>query len=326
MSARSEEALIEELFAPLATHPGADRLKDDAALLVPPAGYSLVVTTDALVAGVHMLPDDPPETIAQKALRVNLSDLAAKGAVPHAFLLTLALPSDHEGEWLDRFANGLAADVQAFDCPVLGGDTVGTPGPLVISVTAFGLVPGQAVPRRGGARPGDRLYVSGTIGDGALGLLALRGELGALCADAQVWLADRYRVPQPRVRLAPAVLAHASASMDVSDGLVGDLDKLLKASGCTAICEVADVPLSGAAARAVRQDSALMTCVLTGGDDYEILCAVPAHAAAAFETDALAAGVPVNFIGVVDEGSAPASWRGQDGLPVAVGRGSFSHF
>src|SRR6201996_4060674 len=164
-----EDDLIARYFAPLAGPAGLG-LKDDAALLTPPSDRDLVLTTDALVAGVHFPADDPPGTIARKALRVNLSDLAAKGARPLGFLLTLALPSDWRDEWLAAFAGGLCADVLAFKCPLIGGDTVATPGPLTLSVTAVGAVAQGRMPRRTGVRPGDRLYVTGTIGDAAIGL------------------------------------------------------------------------------------------------------------------------------------------------------------
>ena len=170
MSSRpGEDELIARFFAPLAGPAGLG-LRDDAALLKPPPGDDLVLTTDALVAGVHFFADDPPGAIARKALRVNLSDLAAKGARPLGFLLSLALPRDWSEDWLTAFADGLGADASAYDCPLAGGDTVATPGPLTLSVTAFGAVrPGRMV-LRSGVKPGDRLYVTGTVGDAAIGL------------------------------------------------------------------------------------------------------------------------------------------------------------
>jgi thiamine-monophosphate kinase len=324
----SEDALIARYFAPLATHAGADGLRDDAALFVPPSGGSLVLTADALVAGVHFLPDDPPEMIARKALRVNLSDLAAKGARPAAFLLALALPPDWEEDWLAAFAKGLGEDCATFGTSLIGGDTVGTPGPVTVVVTALGLVPGHEIPRRKGARPGDGLYVSGTIGDGALGLLVGRGDdrlIGAPQAEAQ-FLLSRYRLPEPRLALAPAVLAHASAAMDVSDGLVGDLAKLLAASGASAEVELEAIPLSDPVRLAVAADPELHDVALTGGDDYEILCAVPPSESAAFEAMAAASGVPVARIGVVASGAKPTVFLDATGHARHFERGSFSHF
>ena len=173
--ASGEDDLIARYFRPLATAPGALGLIDDAALLAS-SSDDLVLTTDAVVEGVHFLPDDPPDAVARKALRVNLSDLAAKGATPAGFLLTLALREVKEA-WLAPFARALGEDAAAFGCPLLGGDTVSTPGPAMVSVTAFGRVPAGRMVRRAGARAGDRIAVTGTIGDAALGLLLLKGRI-----------------------------------------------------------------------------------------------------------------------------------------------------
>ncbi len=220
-----EDALIARYFRPIATDPGAFDLGDDAAILNA-AGGDIVVTTDAIVEGVHFLSDDPPDTIARKALRVNLSDLAAKGATPAGFVLTLALRSADDA-WLQPFARGLGEDASHFGCPLLGGDTVSTPGPRMISITAFGRVPQGNMVHRNGAKPGDRVVVTGTIGDAALGLdILTRGAVATVLADdaaAKEMLVGRYRVPQPRNALAQAVSDHASAAMDVSDGLAGEI-------------------------------------------------------------------------------------------------------
>src|SRR6266481_1716374 len=198
-----EDSLIARYFRPLATDPSAFGLMDDAAILKA-SGDDTVVTTDAIVEGVHFLTDDPPDTVARKALRVNLSDLAAKGATPAGFVLTLALRAADDA-WLAPFARGLGEDAGLFSCPLLGGDTVSTPGPLMISITAFGRVPPGKMVHRSGARPGDRVVVTGTIGDAALGLDMLRGGAAttALADDAAAkqMLVGRYRVPQPRTAL-----------------------------------------------------------------------------------------------------------------------------
>ncbi len=223
--ASGEDSLIARYFKPLATDPGAFDLDDDAAVVKTP-GDDIVVTTDAIVEGVHFLSDDPADTVARKALRVNLSDLAAKGAIPAGFVLTLALRSADDA-WLTAFALGLGEDAKQFGCPLLGGDTVSTPGPLMISIAAFGRLPPGKMVHRSGAKPGDRVVVTGTIGDATLGLDILRGGAVAAAvaedARARETLIGRYRVPQSRNALAQAVRDHASAAMDVSDGLAGDL-------------------------------------------------------------------------------------------------------
>ena len=322
----SEDDLIARFFAPMAGQGGLG-LRDDAALVAIRADEDLVVTADALATGVHFFAEDAPASIARKALRVNLSDLAAKGTEPAGFLLSLALPRDWREEWLTEFANALAEDARRFACPLLGGDTIRSPGALFISITALGTVPrGRMVPRTG-ARAGDRIYVSGTIGDASAGLL-LRKQAWEkpLDASARDFLIDRYLHPQPRLALAPSLRAHASAAMDISDGLVGDLTKMLRVSGVSARIELPRIPFSEAARAVLATDPNLRERLLTGGDDYEILCAVPAHSADSFEGQTGAAGVPLTRIGDVTEGSGPPVFRDCEGRPVSFARGSFSHF
>jgi thiamine-monophosphate kinase len=323
-----EDSLIARYFTPLATDPGAFGLSDDAAVLKA-LGDDIVVTTDALVEDVHFLADDPADTIAQKALRVNLSDLAAKGADPAGFVLSVALCKVDEA-WLADFARGLGADTIAFNCPLLGGDTVSTPGPLMVSITAFGRVaPGQMV-HRSGAKPGDHVMVTGTIGDAALGLDILkRGGVGrALAGDAASldMLVGRYRVPQPRNALARAIRAHAHASMDVSDGLAGDLAKLCAVSGVSAVIDLKSVPLSNAAAKALAAGAASMGEIISGGDDYEILCAVGPDALDEFAQAAQGAGVAVSPIGTIVAGRSAPEWLDAKGKELPLTRTSYSHF
>ena len=318
----AEDRLIARYFKPLAKHPGAFGLADDAAAITPPAGHDLVLKTDGLIAGVHFFPDDPAEGVGRKALRVNLSDLAAKGAAPLGFLLAIALPKDFSEDWLAGFTRGLGEDADAYGCPLLGGDTDSTPGPISISVAAFGTVPTGTMVKRSGAKVGDHVFVSGTIGDAALGLRVRKGEL----ADPSGHLVSRYRVPQPRTALAEALRAHANAAMDVSDGLVGDLGKLCAASNVSADIEVARVPLSDAASGALGSDCELIKPILTGGEDYEILCTIAADRVAAFQTAAAKAGIPVAEIGRIVEGTAPPRFLNPEGNPLTFLRTSYSHF
>lgn len=327
--ASGEDRLIARLFCPIATHPGALGLKDDAALLAVPPGHELVLTKDALVAGIHFFADDPAEAIARKAMRVNLSDLAAKGADPLGVMLAFAIPPDMDAQALEDFARGIGADAALFDAPLLGGDTVRTPGPFTVSVTAIGAVPTGTMVRRAAAKAGQAIVVSGTIGDAALGLAMRltprRPGFAALGAEEGALLKDRYLLPRPRLPLVRALREHASAAMDVSDGLVGDLAKMLAASGVSGEIEVGRIPLSPAARHAVEAEPALMETVLTGGDDYEILAVVPHHELGRFNTLATAAGVGVAVIGQTREGEG-LTVRGAGGAPVSFARGSFSHF
>jgi thiamine-monophosphate kinase len=322
----AEDRLIARHFKPLATHPGALGLSDDAAFIKPPAGCDLVLKTDAIIGGVHFFPDDAAHTVASKALRVNLSDLAAKGARPLGFLLSLALPKEAGDDWLSDFANGLRGDAVLFGCPLFGGDTDRTPGPAMISIAMFGSVPEGTMVRRAGAKAGDLVFVSGTIGDGALGLLVRRGDAGAPLAPAhRQHLISRYLLPLPRNALAEAVRTHASASMDVSDGLVGDLAKLCRVSQVAAVVEVARVPQSDAAKAVIAADASLRETALTGGDDFEILCTVPPDRADSFRAAAKAANVPVTEIGVIAAGEG-VQFRDAQGKALTFKHTSFSHF
>ena len=323
-----EDALIARYFRPLATDPGAFNLIDDAAILKA-AGDDIVVTTDAVVEGVHFLSDDPPDSVARKALRVNLSDLAAKGATPAGFVLTLALRAADDA-WLAPFARGLGEDAAQFGCPLLGGDTVSTPGPLMISITAFGRVPAGKMVHRSGARPGDRVVVTGTIGDAALGLDILKGgAVAAVLADdaaARQMLVGRYRIPQPRNALATAVRDHASAAIDVSDGLAGDLAKLCAASGVSAAIDAPSVPTSAAAAALLARGAVGIEAIVSGGDDYEILCAIPEGSLAAFAQAAALARVAVTSIGTVIADTSAPRFLDAQGREIALPRLSYSHF
>ncbi len=293
-----EFARIERIFAPLAAHhSGALGLADDAALIRCGPGREIVATTDTLVAGVHFLGDESPEAIAAKLLRVNLSDLAAMGARPVAYLLAMALPSEISDAWLKRFADGLRADQEQFGLGLIGGDSVATAGPITLTVCALGEVEAGRALRRSGARPGDIVFVSGTIGDGALGLRAAMGELGDLAACQREALVRRYRIPEPRVDLGQRLVGLASAAVDVSDGLVADLGHIAATSGVGAEVEASRVPLSPAAAAVLDRRPKLIETVLTGGDDYELVFTAAEDRADAVIALAGALGLPVTAIG-----------------------------
>lgn len=279
MSGADEFGDIARLFRPL-THgaPGAFDLLDDAAVLPQRAGHQIVVTKDALVEGVHFPSGEAPDLVARKLLRVNLSDLAAKAAEPFACFLAVAWPAGYQLRDRERFAMGLAADLEAFGLDLLGGDTVSTPGPLMASLTAMGWVPDGRMVRRAGARPGDLVMVSGTIGDGALGLGVVRGEV----ADPDGALVARYRLPFPRLDLRDPLRAHATAAADVSDGLVADARHIAEASGVRLTLDLDRLPISGAAATWLEDQpdpTAALLKLVTGGDDYEVVCTLPPSAA-----------------------------------------------
>ncbi len=328
--ATAEDRLIARHFRPLAKHAGAFGLVDDAAVITPPPGHDVVLKTDAIIGGVHFFPDDPPDSIARKALRVNLSDLAAKGARPAGFLLSLALPKGLGDAWLAAFADGLGADAERYACPLLGGDTDRTPGPVMVSIAAFGTLPHATMVMRSGAQVGDRIVVTGTIGDGALGVMLreqpdtrARWKLDQRMADH---LIGRYLVPEPRNAIADVLRRYASAAMDVSDGLMGDLTKLCRASGVTAEIESARVPVSEAAACALAAEPSLIEQILTGGDDYEVLATVAPDRVETLRLEAAAVGVPVTEIGHVVAGKGEPRFIDRDGRRLVFKRLSFSHF
>ncbi len=320
--AGDEFALIARLFAPLAPHPAARGLKDDAALWE--VTGPTVMTCDAIVEGVHFLADDPIETIAQKALRVNMSDLAGKAAYPQGALLSLIWPRTRPTTDIARFAAGLQNDLAAFGFGLIGGDMTATPGPLTISVMAFGGLAGDRCPARSDAKPDEDVWVSGAIGDAALGLKLRLGMAHNLARDDADRMIDRYRVPQPRLQLAPLVSRLAGASMDVSDGLIADARKMGFASGALLRLQPHAVPRSEPARRAVDAGLVTLAALLTGGDDYELLfTAAPQHRQV-IETEAARIGVPLTRIGRVEEGSGVAAVL-PDGRDLGLEAGGFVH-
>lgn len=322
----SEFDLIKRHFMPLAAgDAGALSLLDDAALLDVPHGHKLVVTTDALVAGVHFLDTLSPEDIAHKVVGVNLSDLAAMGAKPRAVFLAAQFPHDLAEDWIAAFARGLSDALQESGAVLLGGDTVSTPGPLAFTLTALGFAKNDAILTRAGAAPGDDLYVTGTIGDGALGLLCLTGEL-----DADAFLATRYARPQARFAFARALAESglATACVDISDGLAADVAHICKASNVSAMVEAASVPLSDSARACVMANAALLKTVLTGGDDYELAFTARPENASAIAALAAQAGLGVTRIGHianVGAGEARVDVMDEAGHALNLGAGGYVH-
>jgi thiamine-monophosphate kinase len=315
---------IARFFAPLAA-PGALGLRDDVALIDGPNDQQYVLTADAIVEGVHFLGGDPPAQVAQKLLRVNLSDLAAKGAIPVGYLLVTALPRTRDEAWLGAFAAGLAGDQARYGIALLGGDSTATDGPATLSITALGRVAAGRAVLRSGARPGDLVYVSGTLGDAALGLQVLRGELRGIDAGAQAFLADRYRLPQPRLALGQRLVGTASAMMDISDGLVADLEHIAEVSHVGAVIEAARLPLSPAARAAIVADPLRLAAALGGGDDYELLFTAAAETGAALAALAGELGVALSMIGRIEAGSG-VKVVDDKGAVLAVPVAGYRHF
>ncbi|MGH6963293.1 MAG: thiamine-phosphate kinase [Phenylobacterium sp.] len=311
MSGADEFSEIARLFRPLTGGAaGAFDLLDDAAVVPQRPGFDLVITKDAVVEGVHFPEREAPDLVAKKLLRVNLSDLAAKAAEPFGCFLAVAWPKSFGPADREAFARGLGEDLQTYGVSLLGGDTVSTPGPFTLSLTALGWVPAGRMVRRAGAKAGDILAVSGTIGDGALGLLAVRGEI----EDPDGYLANRYRLPTPRLDLRSAV-SGASASADVSDGLVADAGHIAAVSGARLSLDLQRMPLSPAARRwldAQPDRTAGLVKLATGGDDYELVAT-------------FSSALPEGFtaIGTVSVGEGAEVLV--DGAPVAIDHAGWRH-
>jgi len=299
-----EFELIARYFSVLSVEQcGALGLRDDAALLPPSPGAVHVLTTDTLISGVHFAPEDAPDLIARKVLRVNLSDLAAMAAEPIAYLVALSLPDGFKEAWIQEFAAGLAQDQKEYGIGLLGGDTTVTPGPLSVTMTAVGKVETGKELRRSGARPGDTVFVSGTLGDAALGLMAISGNLSRLSNTEAEELIHRYHLPQPRISLGRELIGLASAAVDVSDGLVADLGHVCMASNVAAQIDRTRLPLSQAAQAAITAHPETASAVLSGGDDYELLFTAPSEAADEISAAAKQSGVSVTEIGRIYVGN-----------------------
>lgn len=318
---------IERLLRPLTGDaPEAFGLQDDAAAIPSRPGWDLIISKDAMVEGVHFLADDPADLIARKLLRVNLSDLAAKGAEPYGYFLAVAWPARFGWPQRCAFVEGLSSDQARFGLKLLGGDTVSTPGPLTVSLTILGWTPAGAMVRRGSAKPGDVVLVSGSIGDGWLGLQAARGSLAGLREEDRAWLADRYRLPQPRTGLQAALQRLANAAADVSDGLIADAGHIALASGVGLRLELDRLPISAPAERWLSgeaDDTAARVALATGGDDYEIVCTASPANVAPLLAAARALDLPLTPIGAVVTGSGVEVTSG--GRRVLVRAGGYRH-
>lgn len=322
MSRPDEFEIIARFFAPLASAaPGAFGLTDDAALVEVGAGRQLVVTLDTIVAGVHFLADDPADAVACKLLSVNLSDLAAMGACPLAYLLSVGLPSAWDEAtietWLGAFAAGLKAVQNQFAIDLIGGDTVAVPGPVTLTATLLGTVLSGKELRRSGAQIGDDIYVSGTIGDAVLGLRLLQQCVPPVPDSDRIMLVDRYRRPRPRVALGGRLSGLAHAAADISDGLVADLGHICRASGVGARIEVARVPLSAAAAHVIAAQPQMLATLLCGGDDYELVFTAAPAACGDIAEVARSLDLPLTVIGRILPATA-ASTLGARNQPVVV--------
>ena len=315
---------IREFFAPLAG-PGGLGLGDDAALVECAPGRRIVATVDQAVEGVHFLPDDPPDLVAKKLLRRNLSDLAAMGAMPRHYLLTTALPKSRGDDWVKRFAQGLGEDQRRFGLHLIGGDSTSTSGPAVLTLTALGEVAVGGEIRRSGAKPGDRIWVSGTIGDAFLGLKVLREGNGALAPEHCAELVVRYRTPDPRVELGVRLGGIVHAMIDVSDGLIADLGHVCEQSGAAATVRLNAMPLSEPAAALVGGDETLRAQLASGGDDYELLFTAAPERGVTIARLSAALNLPITEIGVVESGSG-VRVLDADGRPVALAAGGWRHF
>ncbi|WP_052699486.1 thiamine-phosphate kinase [Hyphomicrobium sp. 99] len=323
----NETDLIQTYLAPLAAGaPGAFGLRDDAALISPEPGTDIVVSSDPIIAGVHFFPSDAVEDVAWKALAVNASDIAAKGAAPLAYILTLALPEAPTRDWMARFSEGLHKAQESFGCHLVGGDTDRTPGPLSIGITMMGSVPTGKFVRRQGARSGDHVFVTGTVGDSALGLAVCQDPAAfdkVLSDEERAFVVNRYLRPRPRVALAQALRDHALAALDISDGLLKDLARLAGPSGIS--LRLSSIPTSSAVSAALAHDPDIARLILAGGDDYEILAAVPPGSVAGFRQGAEKAGIAIAQIGVLEAGR-PLEILDSNGTSIDVRRFGYDHF
>lgn len=323
-SGNSEFGIIARAFAPLATHRGAYGLLDDAAVVPIKAGTDLAVTKDAIVEGVHFLPTDPPDLVARKLLRVNVSDLAAKGATPGGYFVAAAFPKDRAAAYATAFARGLARDQSAYGLSLFGGDTVATPGPATFSCTMFGYAPRGRLIRRGGAKPGEDLWVTGTIGDSGAGLALWRAGAERGNAD-EIWLKTRYQLPEPPASFGAGLTGLATAALDVSDGLVQDAGHLAAVSGVAVSIRLSAVPLSPQLIRVFGDSVATRRAAIQAGDDYQVLFAAPVRKRAVIEALARHHIVRATRIGTIGAG-AGVEIVDDKGRKIRLARSGYTHF
>ncbi len=318
--------LISRYFAPLAGAGGLE-LKDDAAIYNLPPGKQLILTTDAIVEGVHFLPNERAGVIAQRLLRTNISDLAAKGARPSGYLLTLALPDARNEDWVSEFADGLRLDQDKYGILLLGGDTVSTSGPIIASITALGTVLSSGMVTRHGACVGDDLWVTGNIGDAGLGLLVAQGEVPQLAEKDKIWLSNRFRLPDPPASFGAEIGASSlvNAAADISDGLIADAGHISNASRVRFRINMASIPLSTASKQAIRQGLWSLDQAVSAGDDYQIVFAAPPAQREAIKKVADANSISVTIIGEAIAGEVGVEVLNADGKPVFLEKAGFQH-
>jgi thiamine-monophosphate kinase len=318
--------LISRYFAPLAGVGGLE-LKDDAAIYNLPPGKQLILTTDAIVEGVHFLPNERAGVIAQRLLRTNISDLAAKGARPSGYLLTLALPDARNEDWVSEFAEGLRVDQDKYGILLLGGDTVSTSGPIIASVTALGTVFSSGMVTRGGACVGDDLWVTGNIGDAGLGLLVAQGQVPQLAEKDKIWLSNRFRLPDPPASFGAEIGASGlvNAAADISDGLIADAGHISSASRVRFRINMASIPLSNPSKQAIRQGFWSLNQAVSAGDDYQIVFAASSLQREAIKKVADANSISVTIIGEAVVGEVGVEVLDVDGNPVPLEKTGFQH-
>lgn len=322
--------IIRDFFAPLTTgNHGSLGLTDDAAVLGLPAGKELAITADTLVCDVHFRRNDPARTVAHKLLAVNLSDLAAMGATPYAYTLAVAWPGDLDLEWIKDFAAGLGAAQEHWRIDLVGGDTVRTPGPMTLNLTAFGFIETGRALTRSSVCDGDRLFVSGSLGDAALGLRVLQGELAPDNTADRHHLIERYQQPTPRIALGGRLIGTANAAIDISDGLLADVGHMARASGVDIQVNAGELPLSEPAEKLISGTPELLKAAYAGGDDYELVFAVPADRSLNFANLSRELKLPITEIGHAMKcrgDNATVKLMGTDEVEINVTRTGYRHF